>query len=310
MSDLFPRPRILDDIRDNQYRQAALSATIGEAQIQQLRSIKHTMDALVDEMGAIRETQAEGLALQQATLARDLFQDKLEEFVYQCQKLIADFRQPESKYPPSTQYFMLHSMFEEIDGASISTAVIKGRDNKAAFDDCVSKGKAIYQQLESHPEVRKAIALATLQEEEKRRNAAAKKALEEQIRGKHQLLQLAVGMLFVGAMGLVIELGVVAFVVVGALTSQPGKQAEKSNDIPPLIVFLTMGISSGVSLVGAYHTLRLRSYRWSLIGSVAIMWGGLVVYFLGLAIGIRTLQILLRPNIKTLFSIVTDQKNT
>ena len=35
-----------------------------------------------------------------------------------------------------------------------------GRDNKAAFDACVARGKTLFKQLVKHPDVREAIAWA------------------------------------------------------------------------------------------------------------------------------------------------------
>ena len=154
---------------------------IGQEQIEQLRSINQTMDALLGEMDAIRQTQAQGLALQQAMLAREVFQDRMEEFVYQFQKMITEFQKSQPEFPPSTQYFILDSMFRQIDAASLSTAVVKGRENKAVFDDCVSKGKTLYRQLTKHPEVAQAIRWAE-GERKKQLSLQQQKAGEEQKR--------------------------------------------------------------------------------------------------------------------------------
>jgi hypothetical protein len=173
--------RTLEQISLGQQQQTAVLGRIGLEQIEQLRSINNTMDALLSEMEAIHNTQAQGLALQQAMLAREVFQDKMEEFVYQAQKMIAEFQKPKSDYPPPTQYYLLDGMFKQIDAAGISTAVIKGRENKASFDECVTKGKTLYRQLTKHPDVQQAIAWAE-SERKKRLALEQKKSGEEQRR--------------------------------------------------------------------------------------------------------------------------------
>ncbi|MEO2088837.1 MAG: hypothetical protein ABGY75_04980, partial [Gemmataceae bacterium] len=148
---------------------------VGQEQLAELRQISDTLTVVLGEMDAIRRTQAQGVALQQQTLAvqqamlaREVFQDRLEEFTYQFEKLVGQFQQPNAEFPPSTQYFLLDGVFKQIAAAGISTAVIKGRDNKAAFDACVTKGRTLFRQLSGHPDVKEALAWA---EGEKKRQA-------------------------------------------------------------------------------------------------------------------------------------------
>lgn len=148
---------------------------VGQEQLAELRQINDTLSVVLAEMDAIRRTQAQGVALQQqalavqqAMLAREVFQDRLEEFVYQFGKLIGHCEADDSEYPPPTRYFLLDGVFRQIAAAGISTAVIKGRDNKAAFDACVTKGKTLFRQLAGHPDVKEALAWA---EGEKQRQA-------------------------------------------------------------------------------------------------------------------------------------------
>ena len=148
---------------------------VGHEQLAELRAVNATLDAVLSEMDAIRRSQAQGVALQaqalavqQAMLAREVFQDRLEEFVYQFEKMVSQFQQPDAECPPSTQYFLLDGVFRQIADAAISTAVIKGRDNKAAFDGCVAKGRTLFRQLAAHPDVKEALVWA---EGEKKRQA-------------------------------------------------------------------------------------------------------------------------------------------
>ena len=154
---------------------------VGREQLSELQEINGTLDGVLTEMAAIRRTQAEGLALQQAMLAREVFQDRMEEFVFQFDKLIGQCEQPGSDFPPATQFYLLDGMFKQIDAAGITTAVVKGRDNKAAFDTCVARGKTLFKQLVKHPDVQQAIAWAE-GERKKRLAVDQKRAGAEQRR--------------------------------------------------------------------------------------------------------------------------------
>lgn len=157
------------------------TAQVGREQLGELQEINGTLDGLLTEMAAIRRTQAEGLALQQAVLAREVFQDRMEEFVFQFDKLIGECERPGSDFPPATQFYLLDGMFKQIDAAGITTAVIKGRDNKAAFDACVARGKTLFKRLTGHPDVRQAIAWAEA-EQQKRLAADHKRSGDERQR--------------------------------------------------------------------------------------------------------------------------------
>lgn len=157
------------------------TAQVGREQLSELQEINGTLDGVLTEMAAIRRTQAEGLALQQAMLAREVFQDRMEEFVFQFDKLIGQCERPDSDFPPATQFYLLDGMFKQIDAAGITTAVVKGRDNKAAFDACVARGKTLFKQLVKHPDVQQAIAWAE-GEQKKRLTLDQKRAWAEQQR--------------------------------------------------------------------------------------------------------------------------------
>ena len=164
------------------------AAQVGEEQIEQLRSINRTMDDLLREMAATRRTATQGLALQQAMLAREVIQEQLEEFVYQFEKMIAEYQRPQTDVLPAMRFYFLDCMFRQIDADGISTAIIKGRENKAAFDQCVTKGKTLYRQLTKHPEVKQALAWAEA-EKQKRQIAEAKRQRQEEQGAKQEELR-------------------------------------------------------------------------------------------------------------------------
>ncbi len=195
---------------------------VGHEQLAELRAMNGTLDAVLAEMDAIRRTTAAGVALQaqalsvqQAMLAREVFQDRLEEFVYQFEKMVGQFQQPDAECPPSTQYFLLDGVFRQIADAAISTAVIKGRDNKAAFDGCVTKGRTLFRQLAGRPDVKEALAWAEGEKqrwqiegeksrrereaEEQRRRAEEERRLEERRNAKVRLRIVLSGFATLGA---------------------------------------------------------------------------------------------------------------
>jgi hypothetical protein len=146
---------------------------LSAVQLHVLTDIRGSLRSMSGKMRSLRAAQMEGIAIQQAAMQREIFQDKIEEFVYQMQKAINAFQQANSDFPPSSQYFFLRAVFATVEQEGIATAVIKGRDNKLAFDDGMSKARALYRQLERNPEVRQALAWA--EGEEQKRLAEAKK---------------------------------------------------------------------------------------------------------------------------------------
>ena len=145
------------------------AARSAHVQLAALNNIHDTLDTLTHEVAEARRTSAQGLAVQQAILARKLFQDRVEEFVYQFGKMMAAFADAAEEDPPSTQFFLLAGVFATVERDGISTAVIRGRDNKAQFDDCLARGRRLWARLVLHPEVLEAVEWA---EAEGRRQAA------------------------------------------------------------------------------------------------------------------------------------------
>src|SRR5205823_913326 len=104
-----------------------------------------------DVAGMRQDVQAQ-LGIQQDVVNRQAVQDKLEEFIYQMQKMLGDFRQPHSDYHPVYQFLFVNTLFETIAYEGITTTMIRGRDNKAAFDKCIEDGKDLQHSLRTSPE--------------------------------------------------------------------------------------------------------------------------------------------------------------
>ena len=145
-----------------------------------LIGISGSLSSIHDEIAAARETNEEALAIQQELLTREVMQAKLEEFIYQTEKMVTEFDKPGTDAAPSTRYFLLIGILKTIQAEGISTAVIRGRDNKAAFDAVVRRASGMVKALEGHEEVQQALAWADEErkrEEEKRKRLAQMKKL-------------------------------------------------------------------------------------------------------------------------------------
>ncbi len=149
---------------------AERSVELGYAQALTLSGIGSSMAWLISEVNELRHTHTAALALQQEILHRKVLQVNLEEFIYQLRKVIASFLDPSDLCPPVSRALLTRGLLLSIKNSGISTSVIRGIENKEAFDKCLDDAKNLYRQLCHDPEVRKAIA---------REEATERKQLEE-----------------------------------------------------------------------------------------------------------------------------------
>lgn len=163
---------------------AATSVRLQWLQTSLLANMNTTLHAIHGEMVQIRKQQAEALAIQQELLARDTLQGYLEEFIYQSQKLVTECKT--DSLPPPTRYFLLQAILRHAEKEGIGTAIIRGRDNKAAFDGVVSEAAGIQQQLRSDAEVQQALTWAKQLEDKRRRERRQREAEEEAERDAEQ----------------------------------------------------------------------------------------------------------------------------
>ena len=151
------------------------------------------LDSIHGEMAEVRQLHEETVAAQQAMLQQEALQDRLEEFIYQTEKLVDQFRQPDSDIPPSSRYFTLLGVLEQIKFDNIGTSMIRGRDNKAAFDRVVTEIRSVAKALKSEPEVQDAIAWANKEQQKKRDErrrleAQRRKEVQEELNRLNQML--------------------------------------------------------------------------------------------------------------------------
>jgi hypothetical protein len=139
-----------------------------------LANMSKTLRSIDQDLAHLREQQAEAVAIQQQMLARDSLQSSLEEFIYQSQKLVGECQQ--ATLPPTARYFLLRGLLRHVEHEGIAPPVIRGRDNKAAFDAAISGAAALQSQLQADPEVRKAIAWADQLADHRRRKQEEREA--------------------------------------------------------------------------------------------------------------------------------------
>ena len=142
-----------------------------------LAQMSNSIGAIHAQVAQARADQAEALALQQEMLAREQLQSHLEEFVYQAEKLVSECQKSNSDLAPSTRYYLLDGVVQQIEQDGIGTAVIRGRDNKAAFERVFKEVQQLRTALKADPDVISALAWAAKldkQRAEQRRQIEAK----------------------------------------------------------------------------------------------------------------------------------------
>ena len=125
-----------------------------------LAQMNGSMNSIHAEMANVRQQQSEALAIQQELLNREQIQNHLEEFVFQAEKLVVECSKTTTDIPASSRYFLLMGVLGKIKKEGIGTPIIKGRENKAAFEKVVTDTKGLTQRLLNDPEVQDAIKWA------------------------------------------------------------------------------------------------------------------------------------------------------
>ncbi len=151
-----------------------------------LNQMSQSMNAVYSEMAEVRQQQGEALAIQQELLNREQMQSHLEEFIFQAEKLIAECSKTTTDIPPSSRYFLLMGVQGKIENDGISTAIIRGRDNKTAFENVLASANDLTQRLLKEPEVQQAVKWA---EAERKRLEAEHQRSEREREAKIQKLE-------------------------------------------------------------------------------------------------------------------------
>lgn len=133
--------------------------------------------AIHGQMEQVKRQTADTLAIQQELLHREQLQQNFEEFIFQTEKLVAEFSS-KSEVPASTRYFLLQSVLVQVEEDGIDTAMIRGRDNKAAFERAMASVNRLVAELLKDPEVQQAIKWA---EKEAVRRAEKRQKIETEL---------------------------------------------------------------------------------------------------------------------------------
>jgi hypothetical protein len=80
-----------------------------------------------------------------------------------------------------------------------------------------------------------------------------------------------------------------------------GGDSARATAVMGIVTLLSFAVISALAIWAGYGMLRLRSYWFSVAGSVAIMPGAAVCCFAGLPIGIWSLTVLFRPEVAAAF---------
>lgn len=147
-------------MQEEQHQAALKSLQLQALQTGLLAQMSNSLGAIHEEVARARADQAEALALQQQMLAREELQSHLEEFIYQSEKLVAACRNPKTDMPPSTRYYLLDGVVQQVEQDGIATAIIRGRENKAAFERVFAEVQQLRSVLKSDPEVKAALVWA------------------------------------------------------------------------------------------------------------------------------------------------------
>ncbi|MCX5860768.1 MAG: tetratricopeptide repeat protein [Deltaproteobacteria bacterium] len=148
-------------------------------------AVTQLTDALINELAAIGETLTDSLAVQQELLNREVFQSNIEEFIYQLEKSVQEAEYSKSGESPVTYFFRLSYFLHTVDQEQINTSIIKGRENKAAFDRAVSTALKLCNSLRTNGEV--IAAVDQIEREEARIREEEQRIQQEEERRRRSL---------------------------------------------------------------------------------------------------------------------------
>ena len=150
-----------------------------------------TLNSIGAEMAAARHANSESLAIQQEMLQREKFQEMVEELVYQTEKMVTAFAEPTCDVPPAQRYFGLKGVLDTVEQFEIQTAIIRGRENKAAFERTMDHARRQCSELEKVTDVRDAITFVECEQERLERLEREKEAKRQELAAKIAMLETA-----------------------------------------------------------------------------------------------------------------------
>jgi len=173
-----------EKLLQHQRFQSAMSGIQTAASLKQMQlvgNMSQSLHSLYGEMEDMRQACDDAVTIQRQMLEREQIQGDIEEFIYSTQKMIDAFKSEGCEIPLPMQYFNLRGVLETIEECGLTTALVRGRDNKAALETMVERGKELFGRLEEEPEVQEAIQWA---KEERRRQIEKKREKQKKLEAK------------------------------------------------------------------------------------------------------------------------------
>jgi hypothetical protein len=140
-----------------------------------------TLNGISNEMAEVRRLNENALAVQQQLLQREIMQQQIEELIYQTDKLVVECSNSQTDIPPSSRFFLMQGFLSTVEQQGIGTPIIKGRDNKTAFERVVTSATNLVKRLLKDPEVQQAIAWAKKLEDRRRKIEQEATVLREKL---------------------------------------------------------------------------------------------------------------------------------
>ncbi|MCA9092698.1 MAG: hypothetical protein KDA68_04390, partial [Planctomycetaceae bacterium] len=173
-----------EKLLQHQRFQSAMSGIQTASSLKQMQlagNMSQSLHSLYGEMEDMRQACDDAVSIQRQMLEREQIQGDIEEFIYSTQKMIDAFQSDDCEIPLPMQYFNLRGVLETIEECGLTTALVRGRDNKAALETMVDQGKELFGRLEVEPEVQEAIQWA---KDERKRQIDKKREKQKKLEAK------------------------------------------------------------------------------------------------------------------------------
>lgn len=151
-----------------------------------MKDMRNSLASIASVMDEVKQLQQKTLAIQQELLRRDQVQGLLEEFIYTTEKMVTEFSFGKSELASSSRYFLLQGVLETVREEGIGTPLIRGRDNKAAYEQAIAHVNELVVELKKDSEVIEALKWAKDQET---KLAQEREERVEHLKIKHEELQ-------------------------------------------------------------------------------------------------------------------------
>jgi hypothetical protein len=122
----------------------------------QMHEVNRELTAIRGEVDGLRTLAEASLTLQQAALNQDKLQGDLEEFIYQFEKTLS-YTVGNKNLSEYSQYEVLSGVLKKIKSSKITTAIIRGVQNKQMYDRCLDLASRHLESLATTVEVKYAL---------------------------------------------------------------------------------------------------------------------------------------------------------